>query len=255
MNVKIEMPPMLTGSGDAQLRQVYSYLYRLSETLNVALNSTNQTNTTAATSKLVTAPAEDNKTGKTYNELRALIVNTAEIIRVEMDSINQNLSGKYEAISSDWGNFTESFETSVTTTAQSVLSEYDYDARLEALDKQAAGFEEYRVNTEGFIRQGFISYDDEGAPVIGIAIGQELSGVAVEINGETVEQFDTTQNMAFYTADGVSFYIGGAEVAYVSNQKLYIREADITTGVVSLGGKWQLTTSNGFAIKWIGSDT
>ena len=246
MGMKIETPPVFTGA-DVGLQQVYAYLYRLSEHLNLALAELSETGRTESVQSVPTAAAYAQT--QSANELRGLVVNTAAIIRKEMDALETALHGEYEAISEEWGSFAESIDTKITETAREVVREYDYDSRLDALQAQAAGFGAYQVRTEGFIRQGFVEYDDRGVP-----IGQNLSGNVVTVDGVDYEQFDKGQSCAFYTAEKVSFRINGQEVAYVSNRKLYIREAEITTGTVTLGGQWQLTTGKGFAVKWVGGE-
>lgn len=254
MSIKIETPPVLTGSADARLRQVYAYLYRLSEHLNVALQEVGGASGAVDTSARPIGAAHDNgaAVAKTYNELRALVVNTAEIIRSEMDTLETRLQADYEAVSSRWGTFRETIDTTITETAREVVREYDYDSTLETLRQQAAGFEAYRVSSEGFIRQGFIDYDSSGVPILGIAIGQGLKGTKVTIDGVEYEQFDSVQSCAFYTAEKVSFRINGQEVAYVSNRKLYIGDMQVT-GAVTLNN-WLLTSAGGFVIKWIGGE-
>ena len=247
MSIKIETQPVLTGAAESQLRQVYAYLYRLSEHLNVALQSVGGT---AAAATAHTAPAVNHDAAKTYHELRALVVNTAEVIRSELDAVESALHAEYEAVSGQWGSFRESIDTSVTETAREVVRSYAYDSAIETLRQQAAGFDAYRLKTEGCIRQGFIEYAADGTPVLGIAIGQGLKGSTVTIDGREYEQFDGGQSCAFYTAEKVSFRINGQEVAYVSNRKLYIGDMEVT-GAVMLNS-WLLTTANGFTVKWIG---
>lgn len=251
MGMKIETPPVFTGA-DAGLQQVYAYLYRLSEHLNLALSALSEERGAETALSVPTAPQEAQV--QSANALRGLVVNTAAIIRKEMDALETALHGEYEAISEEWGSFAESIDTKITETAREVVREYDYDSRLDALQAQATGFGAYQVRTEGFIRQGFVEYDDRGVPILGVAIGQNLSGNVVTVDGVDYEQFDKGQSCAFYTAEKVSFRINGQEVAYVSNRKLYIREAEITTGTVTLGGQWQLTTGKGFAVKWVGGE-
>lgn len=251
MSIKIETPPVLSGAADAQLRQVYAYLYRLSEHLNVALQEVGSGSAAPAPQPAAAAPIV-NTAAKSYDELRALVVNTAEIIRSEMDVLENRLQADYEAVSSQWGTFRETIDTTVTETAREVVREYDYDSTIETLQQQAAGFEAYRVSSEGFIRQGFIEYDSSGVPILGIAIGQGLKGTTVTIDGVEYEQFDRVQSCAFYTAEKVSFRINGQEVAYVSNRKLYIGDMEVT-GAVTLN-HWLLTSANGFVIKWIGGE-
>lgn len=250
MSIKIETPPVLSGAAETQLRQVYAYLFRLSEHLNLALGQLHTDSSNAA--QVVGKQTEPSEAAKTYNALRALIVNTAEVVRSEMDTIESTLRGEYEAVSSAWGTFRENIDTVITERAHDVVREYHYDAALEALQGQAASFDSYRLRTEGFIRQGFVEYDHRGLPILGIAIGQDLTGNTVTIDGKDYEQFDGGQSCAFYTAEKVSFRINGQEVAYVSNRKLYIHDMEVKGSVVL--NDWMLTTHEGFALKWVGGD-
>ena len=246
----IETPPVLSGGSQQQLRQLYGYLYRLSEHLNLALTQVNKTEQAlpAAAKEEARASAQAN----TYSELKSLIVNTAGIVRKELDAVSSRLQGEYESVSEEWGSFRENFQTTVTETARDVLRQYDYDGALQALNEQAAGFAQYRLQTEGFIRQGFVELDEMGLPVLGIAIGQNLTGQTVTIDGVNYEQFDGGQSCAFYTAEKVSFRVGGQEMAYVSNNKMFIRDIEVVGKAIL--GDWMLTTHNGFAVKWIGGD-
>jgi len=258
MAVKVETPPELKGQESQKLQQIYSYLYRLSENLNVALNSLTHDNFSSAaeyrmTGKGGSAIQTENTLGESYNELRALITNTAEIVRSQMTKIETELRSEYTAISSDWGTFQENINTTIEATASGIVQRYGYDALIQTLQEEAAGFSSYITSTEGYIRQGFIDYDDNGVPIIGIAIGQGLTSTTVTVDGEEFQQIDRTQSCAFYTADRVSFRINGVETAYVSNQKLYIYNVEILGDVV-FRGEWALTTADGFKLQWIGGD-
>lgn len=256
MSIKIETPPILSGEAESQLRQVYAYLYRLSEHLNLALHELDGSSAVVQSGGPNRSGTVDSSAGegygKTYNELRALIINTAETIREEMDKMTTTLNGSYTAISSQWGTFQENIKTTITATAREVVNDYSYDASIETLQQQAAGFEAYRLHTEGNIRQGFIDYDENGVPILGIAIGQGLTSVCKTINGVDYQQFSDTISCAFYTAEKVSFRIDGQEVAYLSNRRLYIGDMEVT-GKVTLND-WLLTTAGGFTLKYIGGD-
>ena len=78
-------------------------------------------------------------------------------------------------------------------------------------------------------------------PVYGIEVGQRNT-----VNG--VEVFN---KFARFTADRLSFYDqSGEEVAYISDFKLYITNAEVT-GTLKLGG-FLIDTSKGFTLKWAG---
>lgn len=256
MSIKIETPPGLKGTTEQQITQMYAFLFRLSENLNVALNNlslesfSSASDLASTTHSALGAPEADTgpKTAETYNELRALINNTADLIHLEMDSMKDIYSSQYNAVSEEWGSFQEEINTTIEKTAHNVVSTYEYDASIQSLNEAAVGFSDYMLHTEGYIRQGFIDYDEDGAPIIGIAIGQNLKSTTVVIDGEEYQHLDRAQSCAFYTAEKVSFRVNGVEVAYVSNKKLYIHDVEIT-GSVIFNSKWMLNTIDGFEIR------
>ena len=76
MNVKLETPPAIRGEPEQQIRALNSYLFRLAEALNVALNTMTPDNYSAATSTQGTAQKSKTQAAvedvTSYNELRAL---------------------------------------------------------------------------------------------------------------------------------------------------------------------------------------
>lgn len=257
MSFRVETPPALRGEPEQQIALMSSYLFRLSEMLNVALNSLSAGGYTSAAD--VQAARQSGKakveaadtTVASYNELRGLINNTSIYVHTELDRLSTELERQYTAISNDWGTFQENISSSIEATAEGIVQSYGYDAEIQTLHEEAAGFSAYKISTEGYIRQGFIDYDENNVPIVGIAIGQGLTSTKVTVNGVEYQKIDSTASCAFYTASKVSFRINGQEVAYVSNRKLYIGDVEITGSVV-LGGKWMIGTSNGLSIKWIG---
>ena len=253
MGFRVETPPALRGAPEQQIALMSSYLYRLAEMLNVALNNLNEGSYTSATevqAAKATGEVADT-TVASYNELRGLINNTSIYVHSEIEKLSTELERQYVAISDDWGTFQENISNSIEATAEGVVQSYGYDAELQTLHEEAAGFSAYKIRTEGYIRQGFIDYDENNIPIVGIAIGQGLTSTKVTINGVEYQKIDNTASCAFYTATKVSFRINGQEVAYVSNRKLYIGDVEITGSVV-LGGKWMISTTSGLSIKWIG---
>lgn len=239
----IETPPALTASPE-----LYSYLYRLSESLNVALNQVEQ-QITVKTENAVQTAVESAKNGGPFEgllDLKALIVNTAQIVRREMDMITTQLHGEYEAVSEQFGAFQENIDNRIAATAEGILQEYNYSGRLD-------GVESYQLDLSGYIRQGFIGYEEDGiTPQIGIAIGRNLSSTTVTLeDGQTLEQLKSDQSCAFYTDRKMSFRIGGEEVAYVSDRKLYILDAEITGSLTV--GDWLISHGTaGLTLRCIG---
>lgn len=237
-----ETPPILKGTAEQQLNQIYGYLFRLSEALNVADDRIGTLSTPQIISEIRKNTVGIIPDAQTIEDVRALINKTAK-----------ELYNGLEGLESDFGAFETNIISTIEETAGEVINRYGITEAISGLQEQSAGFSTYIMETEGFIKQGFIDRNEQGVPIVGIAIGQGLTSQKVIIDGNEYEQIDSTQSCAFYTANRVSFRVNGREVAYVSNRKLYIGDVEITGGVV-LDGKWLINTENGFSIEWIGGD-
>ena len=232
---------MITTISPPGAEDLRAYLFRLAEQLNLALASLGTSEPDAA------QPAAGD--AETYSALRSLIANTAETVRTELSRAESGLRADYAALSQSFGTLSEGITDTVAATAGAVVRSLGYDAAIEALNAEQAGFEEYRVRTEGFIRRGFIDYDEHGAPIVGIAIGQGLTATEVTVDGVKYAHFDDSQSCAFYTADRVSFRLNGREAAYISNSRFCMAEGAVT-GALSVGS-WRLDPSRGLAVKWV----
>jgi len=220
-----------------------TYLFRLTEQLNLALAELD-----SAAPAAVRLTASDTDAFQAYSSLRSLIANTAETVRAELTETESALRADYTALSSSFGALSESITDNLTVTAGAVVRDLGYDAAISALNAEQAGFSDYRVRTEGFIRQGFIDYDEYGAPIIGIAIGKGLTATEVTVGGVTYTRFDPHQSCAFYTSDRVSFRLNGREAAYISNSRFCMAEGAVT-GALSVG-PWRFDPARGLAVKW-----
>lgn len=83
-------------------------------------------------------------------------------------------------------------------------------------------------------------------PVYGVAVGQNLT--TTEIDGEEV--VDQNNFRATFTAKKLSFWQDSTEIAYVSNNQLYITNIVVLDAMCI--GKWRMATTNGLAFQWIG---
>ena len=174
MTAMISQPPRLQGNEAAQLVQMHRFLFTLSEQLNNALLDTEsriiETKETAQSA--FTAAEKGTQTGS-YNELKALVIKTADEVRSEMDILETQLRSEYIA-KSEWGTYEEQIHQDIVTTAESTGEKYGFEARLDALDEQATGFDEFIISSNGYIRRGIIGYDENNLPIFGIAVGEEL---------------------------------------------------------------------------------
>lgn len=249
-------PPAMpeAGSTDEKLRVVYAYLYRMNEHLKVALDGME---TAVRTGELAvqgsaynmqnTGGTSDNKDKLTneYNALKALIVKTATEVRYEMNSLETQFASKYVAIS-DFGEYQENMDSLIRATADAILQEYKFESRLQDLSNSAEQFNDYKVTTSQYIKTGLLYFDNGRIPRYGVAVGENMTTENVD-GHEVITRQDLC---ATFTSDRLSFWMGGVEVAYVSNNKLYINNAEITGQLIM--GNWRIDRSKGFMIQWIG---
>lgn len=255
--IEINQPNITNENQQQALLQMRSYLYQLSGQLNWAFSTLETGGATGSDIAIVGSDGaikDDAEEGRSpedvFNDLKGLIIKSADIVNAYYDTIKARLDGQYVA-ESDFGTFQENLTSTITATAEGVVQQFGYESRLDALDAAAAGFDVYRNKTEGYIRQGFIDYDEHDVPIIGVAIGQNLKSTTVEVGKQILEKFDETQSCAFYTSEKVSFRIGGNEVAYISNRKLYIKDAEVT-GSLTVGGWLMSHGSAGLTLRYIG---
>lgn len=233
--------PNITGKTDTeQLSQIKSYLYQFASQLQWALSSVetgNSSNVEMVQTSSGTAKKQEDPTSN-FNELKALIIKSSDIVEAYYHTIDNLLktSGDYTAYS-EYGAFTEKTDLWISAT--------DKKINQNVRDFQAIYDENGNLRTEllinGCIHTGIIEYADSGEAVVGIQIGQTTTK-----NGKEVfNQF------ARFTSNKLSFYDSNAvEVAYISDTKLHITNAEIS-GSLKLG-KFVLDTSNGLALRWEG---
>ena len=118
----------------------------------------------------------------------------------------------------------------------------DLAANVAAVD---AAFSSYRLDTEGYIRTGIVYYDGP-APVYGVAVGQNLT--TTEIDGRQVVEQNNFR--AVFTAQKLSFWQDSTEIAYVSNNRLYITSITVLDSISI--GSWRMESGSGLTFKWIG---
>ena len=241
------MPPFPTGSTEERLTAQYTYLFQMAQQLNLALDQMAQGSGHTPGGRSATAGTSSDapETEQQYQTLKSLILKTADTVKRRMDQITARLSGEYVA-RSDFGTYVEQLGAYIEANPQALTQYYSFTSALQAAaDRVDAAFSAYKTDTEGYIRTGIVSYSG-GVPVYGVAVGQNLT--VRDVDGETV--VDPRDFRATFTARRLSFWQDGTEVAYVSDNQLYI------TGIPVLGsltvGQWRVSAADGLAFQWIG---
>lgn len=233
--------PMITGASEKeQMAQLKSYLHQLVEQLNYSLNNIDKVQVqyvNAPVKAESSSKSEDKGTQATFDDIKHLIIKSADIVNAYYEVINQRLEGEYVA-QSDFGTFSEKTSQDIYTTSTEVERFFTNIQEI-SNDIENINFTLAEVNTR--IKLGLLYNDEDGVPVYGIEIGQ--------IN--TIDGAEVFHKYARFMAGRLSFYDhNDSEVAYISDYKLHITNAEVT-GTLKLGA-FLIDTRKGIKLKYIG---
>lgn len=237
----IRLPNINGRTETEQLAQIRSYLYQFAGQLQWALNNIESGTSTGVVLQQGSSggTSQEEDAVKNFNQVKNLIIKSADIVNAYYEKIDEllKLSGDYVA-QSDFGTYSE--QTSQTINANSTSIEQIF-RDIQSITETVDGLYDATIATSAYIKSGLLYYNDDGAAVYGIEVGQT----------NTVDGEEVFNKFARFAADRLSFYdANDVEVAYVSDYKLVITNADIK-GNLKIGG-FVLDTSNGIALIWEG---
>lgn len=238
MSFDIKLPNISATSDRGQIEQIRGYLYQLAEQLKFALNSIESGGTQVLYqgSKSTAKEVPEKEAQATFNSIKSLIIRSADIVNAYYDTLSEKFSGLYVA-QSDFGSYMEQTSQTINTNSTEIENLF---TNLQAIITDIENLEHSLIEVNAHIRSGLLYYDDAGVPIYGLEIGQKH-----EIDGEEV-----FNKYARFTSDRLSFYDqNDTEVAYISDYKLYITNAQIT-GTLTLG-RFELDTSDGLICRWV----
>lgn len=218
MSYSFKLPNITATTPEGKLQQMQSFLYQTVEQLNWALNTieagTASGNVVNHTPKNGGSASAEEKAVSTFNEIKALIIKSADIVNAYYEKINAKLVGEYVAIS-DFGTYLQSTEAQIQASSEKISQYY---TNIQEIITDLATLETKLIEVNAHLHSGFLYYDETGVPVYGLEIGQKT-----EIDG--VEIFN---KYARFTSDRLSFYDqNNYEVAYVSDKKLHITHIEV----------------------------
>lgn len=233
--------PMITGASEKeQLTQMKSYLHQLVEQLNYSLNNIDKVQVQYVNAPIkaeTSTKSEDKGTQATFDDIKSLIIKSADIVEAYYEKISERLEGVYVA-QSEFGTFTEKTIQDIYTTSTEI-EQFFTNLQKVTTDIKNINFALAEVNA--CIKAGLLYNDDNGVPVYGLEIGQT----------NTIDGVETFNKYARFTSDRLSFYDrNNIEVAYISDYKIHITHAEVT-GTLKLGG-YLVDTTKGVAFKWVG---
>ena len=281
-------PNITEGTEREQILQLKTYLYQLVDQLQYAIGNLDSSTTANASTTNTTSEGASYDPQILFSDIKALIIKSADIVNTYYEKLKYRFEGLYVA-ASEFGTFKEQtrLDIEASSTAielnfadyQKISSEVssvssalrdakaDTDASIEGVanevgllddslrdmksevdgsiedlkgDLQNLNFSIAEVSAN--IKPGLLYYDSDGIPVYGLEIGQRTM-----IDG--VEVFD---KFARFTSDRLSFYDNNDnEVAYISDRKLYINHAEVTS-TFRMGGFVKTVLADGSIVKrWV----
>ena len=226
-------------------QQLKNYLHQLVDQLQFALNTVGATSTTVVKhiSQNQQQTASTNKdAAATFNDIKSLIIKSADIVDAYYQEISSRLNGVYVA-ESDFGIFTEETEQKITQSSTGIEQLFSNSQAILTEEIEKLNF--YLAEVNAHIKSGLLYYDTNGIPVYGLEIGQT----------NTIGEVKEFIKFARFTADRLSFYDqNDQEVAYVSDQKLYIRNVEITSSYKTGGYVDMVMPGGGVITKWVGGE-
>lgn len=227
----ISPPQPMSADEKENVRRTYSYLYQMAEQLNQSLNSLTTENFAAdiaqAVQKAGNQLSEKSTVQEQMDTLKSYIVKTAKTINLTMDQLEQKLSLDYMA-KGEFGEYLQKNEQYLKATAQGVVQKFTGYESAESFQKEQTSFESYIVETEQYIKSGYL-YDETNAdgvsvPRYGVAVGEELTRMMVD--GK--EQLSRGGYVVTHTSDEVAFWVNNVKVLYISNGRIYAPEIELT---------------------------
>jgi len=228
-------PPSMTGRAEEYLRNLYGYLFTMSSKLNEALMEISIEQMTPETQTIIEkAGKAEARSDEEYRQLKEIIVKNAEVARLAMEEIRTELRSQYTAISEEFGTYQQTLDAQISATAAGIMQQYNFEERMQAVEDDTAAF----INgMNAYIYSGLLSDDP---PTYGIAIGYNVTNQDGTLNNQN--------KSATFTADKLSFWLNGAEVAYFSNSVFHIASGEITDQLRMGGYIWKTLSGGAMAL-------
>lgn len=233
-SMKLAYPSIAGKTSGEQLESMRRYLCTLTDQLNLADWSAGAV--LQEVSRAIDADSLPDAERKTqlgnFEQLKALIIKTADYAAANSESFKTQLSGNYVAVS-DFGKYWQKATMTVDGNEFGIRQLYDYAAGIN---------NDFTVNSQQYVKTGLLYYNG-AVPVYGVGVGNIETTVTKD--GETV--VDQKKNeLVTVTPGRVSFWQGGDEIAYLSAKKLHFPSGTLEATDAKLSGT--LTAASGSVI-------
>lgn len=251
MGERIDLPQTPQGTAEEQLRQMYSYLYRVAEALNHNLSeigSMDLTDDERIIMQQITAEEEGAEVAaydwQGKESLKSLIIKTAAFVQNKLDNYRLNLLGEY-VTEGKFGKYVRNTSLKVDVTPTGIQQDFTFEEVVQ-------GLKNYTVNAKNYIKTGLLRTVG-GLPVYGVAIGKDVvtfsedgtetyndGNKVAELTADELSFYQNNNKVASYKGNRISFLISGTEVFYIESGKIH-SNIDLE---LSSGKKLIINTSN-----------
>ena len=223
--------PSFNGLDDSQkLVKMEKYLWELNDQLRFILSNLEVDNFTPETQKELQLTAQNkeklqSEIKESIDTVKQKIINTAQSITSDIETIKDTMQGQYSAISAQFGTYTADFFRETTKNALSTIEEF----------KQIENINGYYITSQGYIKTGNIGTAEDGTVIYGIEIGDVQSDNGTKLRMSNNQVVCSEQ---------------GAEIWSIRNRAISIPRA-IISEYIYFGG-YRIEVTNGIEFKWDG---
>ena len=244
MSLDLRFPNITATTPEGQLNQMRSFLHQTIQQLNWAFKTieSGASVSSATTAKSVSGggSGEEKTAANTFNDIKALIIKSADIVNAYYEQISGRLEGEYVAKSA-FGEYFQKTSQDIQATSEDIKTIF---TNVQKISSELDDVVNSTIATSAYLKSGLLYYADDGAPVYGLEIGQT----------NTIDGENTFDKFARFTSDRLSFYDqNDTEVAFISDYKLFITNAEVSGSLIL--GQYKIDTSNGLAFKWVGGES
>ena len=190
---------------------------------------------------LIRTIEESQPTDNQMETLKSLIIKTAEIVRTEMQEITTQLQAQTTALSSQFGVYEQTLESTITATAEGILQDYGFAESIQGLQDADGNFDSFVNKVNQYIWTGKLSDN----PVrYGIAIGEGVTAYDQQGN----PYLNDNAKCATFSMDELAFWQGNVKLAYFSSGKFYINNGQIVNSLQIGNYLWKVLNNGAIAL-------
>ncbi len=239
MSYTLRLPEINATTDREKLQQIKSYLYQMTQELNMALETVDREQARVvekATEFVAVSIQEATTATKTFARIRDLIIKNADFVAEISQKISTQLGGIYVA-QSEFGEYRKETNVLIEANSESITQNYTSQQQM-ITDLQTAIAQ---LDTTAFIKTGQIDEED-GVPIYGVAIGQvtkdedgnEIYNAAAKFKPSGLELFDSTD--------------AEKPVATFKNDQMTVNNAVVTGSLTVAGLKFEKVANGNYRL-------